>query len=297
MVGRRLTQMLRDKGYEVIWLSRERHVRAEIPRYKWDYRIGEIDEEAVERADAVVHLAGANIGDERWSESRKKTIVESRVQTARLLFDTLQKQNKKIDAWVSASAVGYYGIEPDERVFTEDDHVEAPDFLASTCRKWEATALDFHRSSGTRTVVVRTGFVVSQNSEAYQKLAFPTRLGLGSPIGSGRQYMSWVHLDDLCGIYLQAIEDTALNGIYNAVAPEFITNTDFMRALARSLKRPFFMPKVPKFVMRMVMGEAADMILYGNRISGEKILNAGYQFKFERARDVFAGLHKDVHKE
>lgn len=289
MVGRRLTQMLRDKGYEVIWLSRERHVRAEIPRYKWDYRTGEIDEEAVMRADSIVHLAGANIGDERWSESRKKTIVESRVQTAQLLIDTIKKKNKKIDVWVSASAVGYYGTKPDENIFTEDDVVEASDFLASTCRKWEETALSFHQSSGTRTVVVRTGFVLSEDSEAYKKLAFPARLGLGSPIGSGRQYLSWVHLDDLCGIYLKAIEDTAMNGIYNAVAPEFITNADFMRMLARVLKRPFFMPKVPQFVMRMVMGEAADMILYGNRISAEKILDAGYGFEFVTAKDAFAG--------
>lgn len=295
LIGRKLTRLLKEKGYEVIWLSRERYVKGETPRYRWDYRTGEIDEEAIDRADIVVHLAGANIGDERWSKNRKKTIVESRTQTARLLLDTIKKKNKKLQCFISASAIGYYGASVSDRVFTEEDMPDAADFLASTCRQWEeAVALPAQEASGIRTVIIRTGFVISKNSDAFKKMVFPTKLGLGSPIGSGRQYMSWIHIDDLCAIYLRAIEDGGMSGIYNAVAPEYINNADFMHRLARTLKRPFFMPNVPGFVMRLVMGEAADLVLGGSRISSDKIRNADFEFKYKTAKQALRASVKAI---
>lgn len=294
LVGRKLTRLLKERGYEVIWLSRERYVKGEIPRYRWDYRSGEIDGEAVDRADFIVHLAGASVGDERWTKYRKETIVNSRVQTAKLLFDTIKRRNKKLEAFISASAVGYYGNKITENIFTEDDTPDEPDFLASTCRKWEAATLPFQEEPGVRTVIIRTGFVISKNSDAFKKMVFPIRLGLGSPIGSGWQYMSWIHIDDLCGIYLKAVEDAAMNGVFNAVAPEYINNADFMDRLARVLKRPFFMPHVPRFVMRLVMGEAADLILGGSRISSEKIRDAGFEFKYRTAKQALRASVKAI---
>ena len=284
LVGRRLTQLLKEKGYEVIWLSRDRHVRGETPRYRWDYRIGEIDTEAIDRADIIVHLAGAGVGDRRWSVARKNTIVNSRVLTAKLLFDTIKERGKKIEAFISASAIGYYGNKTTDRIFTEEDILNEPDFLATTCRQWEEAAQPFEEVLDIRTVIVRTGFVISKNSEALKKMVIPTKMGLGSPIGSGRQYMSWIQLNDLCGIYLKAIEDESMRGIYNAVAPEYISNRSFMRRLARTLRRPFFMPNIPSFVMKLVMGESAGLILGGSRISSDKVVAAGYDFKYKSTK-------------
>ena len=284
MVGRRLTQLLKEKGYEVIWQSRDRYLKGETPRYCWDYRQGKMDEESIDRADIIVHLAGANVGDGRWTDHRKQTIINSRVQTAQVLFNTVKKRNKKLDAFISASAIGYYGNTITNNIYTEADEVNAPDFLATTCRQWEAAAQPFSDELGIRTVIVRTGFVISRESDALKMMMIPTKMGFGSPIGSGRQYMSWIHIDDLCGIYIKAIEDATMNGVYNAVAPEIIRNRPFMRRLAHVLRRPFFMPNVPSFVMKWVMGEAAGLVLGGSRISGDKIVEAGYRFKYKTVK-------------
>lgn len=294
LVGRKLTQLLKEKGYEVIWLSRERYVKGEIARYKWNYKSGDIDEEAIERADYIVHLAGANVGDGRWSKERKEIIVESRTETAKLLFETVKKKNKKLKAFITASAIGYYGNNITDNTFTEADRLEEPDFLAYTCRKWEESAQPFREELGIRTVAIRTGFVVSENSDAFKKMLLPTKLGIGSPLGSGRQYISWVHLDDLCNIYFKAVEDDTMEGAYNAVAPEYITNSSFMRRLAKTFKRPYCMPKVPGFVIKLMMGEAAGVVLGGSRISAEKILGAGYQFKYKTAKQALRATVDDI---
>lgn len=280
MVGRRLTKLLKKKGYEVIWYSRERYVKGKIPRYKWDYRNGYIDEEALEQADYIVHLAGANLGDDPWTKHRKKTIVESRVKTTNLLVDTLRVIENVPEAFITASAVGYYGLDISDKIYTEEDILSGTDFLSTTCQQWESAADRFADEIGVRTVKIRTAFVISRKSEALRKMMLPTRFGLGSPLGKGKQYFSWVHIDDLCNIYLKAIEDVEMKGVYNAVAPDYTTNARFMHRLARAMRRPFFMPRVPSFVLRMVMGEAADMVLGGSRISSEKIQQAGFQFEY-----------------
>lgn len=296
LVGRKLSKMLIAKDYRVIWLSRERHVKGEIPRYRWDYRNGEIDEEAILRADIIVHLAGKNIGDDKWNKHTKKTIVESRVKSADLIFQTLKKKNKKIDAFISASAVGYYGAKVSDRIYTEEDDLNGDDFLSRTCREWEAAADKFNDELKIRTVKLRSGFVVSKNSDAFKKMVLPTRLGLGSPLGKGNQYMSWIHVNDLCRIYIKAIEDATMSGVYNAVAPEYITNENFMYRLARALKRPFFMPNVPAIFMRLIMGEAAEMILGGSRISAEKIEKTGFSFEYRKAKKALKSVIKSINE-
>lgn len=280
MVGRTLSQLLIEKGYRVIWLSRERYVKAKIPRYRWDYRKGEIDSEAVEQADMIIHLAGSNLGDGSWTRLKKQKIVESRVQTAKLLFETAKKANKKPEVFISASAVGFYGQETGEKIFTEEDNPSHSDFLSRTCWKWEAEAFRFKEELGVRTVALRTAFIISKESEAFGKMVLPTRFGLGAPLGSGKQYLSWIHIEDLCHLYLKAVEDSSMQGVYNAVAPEFTTNARFMKTLAREMKRPFFMPPIPAFLLRLVMGQATDMILYGSRVSSQKVQDAGYEFVY-----------------
>ncbi|WP_436416780.1 TIGR01777 family oxidoreductase [Petrimonas sp.] len=294
LVGRKLSRLLIEKGYKVIWLSRERYVKAEIPRYRWDYRRNEIDKEAVEQADVIIHLAGSNLGEDSWTRQKKQSIVESRVQTAQLLLDTLKSMDKKLDAFISASAIGFYGVKTTDKIFTEKDASVESDFLSRTCRKWEDAAFRFQQELDVRTVALRTAFVISKNSDAFRKMVLPTRFGLGAPIGSGNQYMSWIHIEDLCQLYLKAIEDTSMQGAYNAVAPEFINNADFMHALAKVMRRPFFMPHVPAFFMRLIMGEAADMILGGSRISAQKIQDAGYEFQYDTSEKAFKASLKAI---
>lgn len=294
MVGKKLSELLLEKGYKVIWLSRERYLKAEIPRYRWNYLKNEIDKDAVEQADVIIHLSGSNLGEESWTKKKKKKIVESRVNTAKLLLETVKLTDKKPEAFISASAVGFYGTEIGERIFIEDDNPARSDFLSSTCRKWEAAAGMFQEEMGIRTVVMRTAFVISNDSEGFKKMMLPTRFGLGAPLGSGRQYLSWIHIDDLCRLYIRAVEDASMKGVYNAVAPEFTTNAQFMKTLSKVMKRPFFLPRVPSFLLRMFMGEASMMILYGSRISSEKVRAAGYEFLYPAAREaISAALEND----
>lgn len=294
LVGRRLTEMLMERGYRVLWLSRERNLQSDPPRYRWDYRNGTIDREAVEQADVIIHLAGANLGEGRWSEARKEEIVASRVDTAALLFDMLQESDHRIEAFISASAIGYYGSAVIDKVFTEEEQPIEQDFLSDTCHQWEEAAFRFNTLPEVRTVALRTGFVVDRDSDAFRKMVLPTRLGVGSPLGSGRQYLSWIHLEDLCRLYIRAIEEPTMEGVYNAVAPEQITNAGFMRTLAKEMRRPFFFPAVPAFVMRLVMGEAADLVLGGSSISAQKILDSGFRFRYEHADQAIRASLRDA---
>jgi hypothetical protein len=286
MVGRRLSKMLIEKGYDVIWLSREKHVKAEIPRYKWNLLAGEIDTEALEEADVIVHLAGVNIAEGRWTEARKRMIVGSRVRSAHLLLDKLKEMDTKMDAFISASAVGYYGANTTDKIYTEEDEHDETDFLGATCYNWEEQAKQFTTDLGIRSVSIRTGVVLSKESELIKKAVLPTKFWLGAPLGKGTQYMNWIHIDDLCEIYIKAIEDETMTGAYNAVAPEDTTNADFMRTIASVLKKPMFFPRVPEFVFRLFLGESSQIILEGSRISSKKIQDAGFEFKYKTLQDA-----------
>lgn len=280
MIGRALSALLVEEGYNVIWLSRERYVKAKIPRYRWDYRKGEIDAEAVSRADAIIHLSGSNVGEGAWTKQKKQKIIDSRVKTARLLFDTVESLEKRPRVFISASAVGYYGCKTCDEIFTESSPCDESDFLGQTACRWEAEARRFADELGIRSVVLRTGFVLSENSEGLKKMMFPIRFGLGAPLGKGSQYFSWVHILDLCRMYQKALEDTSVSGVYNAVGPEYITNAYFMKTLARVMKRPFLLPGVPAFFLRLLLGEAAGVVVEGSRVSPQKIMASGFEFEY-----------------
>ncbi|HHW81222.1 MAG TPA: TIGR01777 family protein [Bacteroidales bacterium] len=285
MIGRRLTKLLKRKGYNVIWLSRQRDINANIPRYGWNILKGQIDEEALEKADVIVHLAGVGIADSKWTDARKRMIIESRVRSAKLILEKLQEMDTKVDAFISASAVGYYGSETTDKIFVEDDK-PANDFLGKVCQKWEEQAELFTTELGIRSVSIRTGVVLSENSDLIKKAVLPTKFWLGAPLGKGSQYMPWIDIDDLCEIYVKAIEDETMTGAYNAVAPEYTTNAEFMKAVASVLKKPMFLPPVPEFVFKMYLGEASQIILEGSRISSQKIQDAGYDFKYNTLKDA-----------
>ena len=290
MIGRRLSDLLIKKGYDVIWLSREKHIKAEIPRYKWDLLKGEVDKEALEEADVIVHLAGVGIAEGRWTEARKRMIVGSRVRSAHILLDKLKELDTKIDAFISASAVGYYGATTTDKVYTEEDKHDENDFLGVTCYNWEEQAKQFTTDLGIRSVSIRTGVVISKESELIKKAVLPTKFWLGAPLGKGNQYMNWIHLDDLCRIYIKAIEDETMHGAYNAVAPEYTTNAEFMKGIASVLRKPMFFPRVPEFVFKWLLGESAQIILEGSRISSKKILKTGFRFRYKRLIDALKDI-------
>ncbi|TVR69515.1 MAG: TIGR01777 family protein, partial [Marinilabiliales bacterium] len=246
LIGTHLSRKLKEKGYETAILSRKKTGDPDAETYLWDPDNNEIEKGAIEKADYIVHLAGANISDKRWTSKRKQEIVDSRVETAELLFSKVAGSKTRPKAFISASAVNYYGTLTSDKIFNEDDP-PSTDFLGETCKKWEQAAGRFN-DLGVRTVIVRTGVVISPKGGALKKMALPVKLGLGAPIGSGKQYFPWIHLDDLCGIYIKAIEDAQMQGAYNAVAPGHITNREVMKTLADAYNRPFWAPNVPAFV-------------------------------------------------
>lgn len=290
MIGRRLSELLIEKGYDVIWLSRERYIKADIPRYRWNLLTGEVDEDALEEADVIVHLAGVGIAEGKWTEARKRMIVGSRVRSAHILLDKLKSMNTKVDAFISASAVGYYGSVTTDKIFSEEDEYDATDFLGVTCHNWEEQANQFTTDLDVRSVSIRTGVVLSKTSELIKKAVLPTRFWLGAPLGKGTQYMNWIHIDDLCQIYIKAIEDETMQGAYNAVAPEDTTNAQFMKTIANLLRKPMFIPCVPEFVFKLLLGEASQIILEGSRISSQKIQDAGFEFKYNTLRKALKDI-------
>lgn len=278
LVGRHLCRKLKEKGYSIALLSRTRQHHSDIPTYAWNLDNNEIEKEAIKTADYVIHLAGANIGDKRWTNKRRQLIIDSRVKTGELIFDKTKESNIKLKAFISASAIGYYGAITSDKIFCETDP-PSNGFLGETCLQWEQSA-DRFRELGIRTVKIRTGVVLTKQGGALAKMITPVIMGIGSAIGNGKQYLPWIHIDDLCGIYIKAIEDTQMNGVYNAVAPDHKTNRDFIRILASVLKKPFWFPDVPAIAMKIMFGKMSGILLKGSRVSSDKINAAGYNFLF-----------------
>jgi uncharacterized protein (TIGR01777 family) len=274
LVGRHLAEKLKDKGYCVTVLSRAS---------------GSVTEKAaIETADCIIHLAGANIGDKRWTKKRRQLIIDSRVKTGQLIFDKIKENKNRLKAFISASAIGYYGTITTDTIFSETDQPSG-DFLGETCRQWEQSADSFEKF-GIRIVKIRTAVVLTKQGGALARMIKPVKFGIGSAIGSGKQFMPWIHLDDLCGIYIKAIEDTKMNGAYNAVAPDHKTNRDFIETLARVLKKPFWFPNVPALLLKLIFGKMSDILLHGSRVSSDKIIQAGYRFKFTNLESALEDL-------
>lgn len=290
LVGRHLCMKLEEKGYKVAILSRIKASASDTLTYTWDLNKWEIEKEAIETADYIIHLAGANIGDKKWTAERQQLIIDSRTQTGQLFFDKVKESNKKPKAFISASAIGYYGAVTSDKIFKEADP-PAKDFLGNTCYLWEHATERFN-GLGIRTVKIRTGVVLAKEGRALAKMIIPIKLGLGSALGNGRQYLPWIHIDDLCGIYIKAIEDIQMQGAYNAVAPDCKTNKDFTKTLAHVLNKAFWLPNVPAIVMKIMFGKMSEMLLKGSKISSGKIQTAGYTFLFPCLENALTDLLK-----
>jgi hypothetical protein len=279
LIGRYLSSMLLERGFRVAHLSRKQDQFGRVRVHRWDPEKGILDPVALSGVDCIVHLAGANIGEKRWTKARKEEILNSRVNSARLLHRIVTENKLNIRSFISASAIGYYGSSTSVHIYKEEDG-PANDFLGTTCRLWEESA-DLFSSSGIRTVRIRTGVVMEKSDSALAKMLVPARFGIFPVLGGGRQYMPWIHISDLCRIYLKAIEDEQFTGAYNAVAPGHITQREFIRALAEAMRKRGFHPPVPGFLLRAALGPMSDVVLKGSRVSAEKIMKTGFRFEYE----------------
>jgi uncharacterized protein (TIGR01777 family) len=278
LIGKKLSKKLTDRGYDVAILSRARSKEEQLLTYIWDINKYEIEKEAIATADFIIHLSGSGIGEKRWTAKRKQEIIDSRVKSGHLIFDEIKKQNKNLKAFISASAIGYYGTATSNKIFYETDPA-GDDFLGRTCREWEQV-VDGFKNMGIRTVRIRTGVVLTKRGGALSKIIIPIKAGIGSAIGTGKQYIPWIHIEDLCGIYIKAIEDTQMNEAYNAVAPEHLTNKEFTKILATILKKHLWFPNIPAVVMKILFGEMSEILLQGSRVSAKKIQTTGFRFRF-----------------
>jgi uncharacterized protein len=290
LVGKYLTSALLSKGYKVSHLSRMAHESGKVRVSIWDPDKSMIDPQIFEGVDIIIHLAGANLGEKRWTKKRKKEIVTSRVDSSRLLYNVINDNNIPIKAYISASATGYYGSVTTDKIFKEED-TPASDFLGTTCKMWEESA-DLFGNSGIRTVKIRTAVVLEKSDSALSKLMKPARFGFLVNIGNGCQYMPWIHITDLCNIYLKAIADTEMNGAYNAVSPQHVTGREFIQTLATVMKKHVFPVQVPAFVLKLALGEMSDLIIKGSRVSSDKIINSGYSFIFSNLQDALSDVIK-----
>lgn len=271
LVGSRLTEMLEQKNHEVLILSRKPKAKNE---FEWDVSNNFIDIKAFEKIDYIIHLAGAGIADEKWTEKRKNVIIDSRLKTANLLFKKVNELQIKLKGFISASGIGYYGAVTSSIVFEEKDDA-GQDFLGEVCVKWEDAAHQF-TSLQIPVTILRTGIVLSKKGGALEKMKTPVI----SALGSGNQYLPWIHIDDLCEIYIDAVEGK-LEGVYNAVAPEHHTSNTFSKQLAQSISRPFIPINVPAFGLKLLFGNMSKILLEGSRISSKKIEKSGFSFRFK----------------
>ena len=283
MVGEAVTTHLINKGYHVIVLTRQLPKKATTTQLEfalWNVKTQTIDATAVRKADHIIHLAGAGVVDKKWTDSYKREIEISRTESSKLIVNTLKNNANKVKTVVSASAIGWYGEDTiNGKAFTETDE-PAKSFLGKTCKLWEES-IEPVTLLNKRLVKLRTGIVLGKKGGALAEFKKPINVGVAGILGDGKQMVSWIHIDDLCRMYISAIENEKLSGSYNAVAPIPVTNEVLTLELAKVMKGKFFVPvHVPKFVLKIMMGERSVEILKSTTVNCAKIILTGFKFLY-----------------
>ena len=290
MIGQRLTQLLLAKGYQVAYLSREQQSIPNVKIYRWNIEKKFLEEGALREVDYIVHLAGAGIADQRWSSKRKQEIIKSRTQSIELIARRLQEQPYNVKACVSASGIGFYGVDTGDTRVSEQS-VSGSDFVAHVTRHWEKS-VELIDTMGIRTVKLRTGIVLSTEGGALPKMALPVQWGVGAPLASGKQWISGIHINDLCRLYIEAMENPQWHGIYNAVASTPVTNETFTRQVAEVLHRPLWLPNIPSVVLKTLFGEMSSLVIGGNYVINQRIkAETNFIFQFNDLKIALLNLY------
>ncbi len=287
-IGRRLTKILMTSGYEVIHLSRRENTSGEVKALQWDINRGFLADKALDGVDCIVHLAGAGVADKRWSANYKKEILNSRTKSTALLYEALKSRQHQVKSFVSASAIGIYPNDNRDQAYVESDK-PGNWFLADVTRAWE-DEVDKISSLGIRVAKLRIGIVLSEHGGALEKMVTPIKFGVGAALGDGGQYLSWIHWDDLANMFAFVIENEELHGAYNAVGPVANTNKEITKAIASTLNKVYFLPNIPGFLLKIILGDMATMVLGGAKVSSQKIENAGFKFKYRELKEALKDL-------
>ncbi len=290
VIGRRLVNHLIRHGDVVTVVSRQRFRPATLPGKiyfaRWDGKTAEGWCQYIEKVDAVVNLAGAGLADARWSDERKKVLTDSRVNAGKAVAEAIEVAKNKPKTLIQVSAVGYYGAQKDD-IITESSNAGG-DFLATLCQQWEASSQAVE-DMGVRRVIIRTGVVFDMKGGALPRMVLPFRLFAGGPVGSGRQWLSWIHYRDAVNAIRFLLDNESATGSVNLSAPNPLTNRDFARTLGKVMKRPALMP-VPSFVLKIFFGEMSTVLLDGQRVMPERLGELGYQFEFPEAKEALADI-------
>lgn len=300
MIGRALTKELVKLNYDVIILTRDKKnlkYSDNVSYAEWDVNKGTIDHEAIVKANYVVHLAGANVAERRWTAQRKKEIVDSRVKSGELIVKALSQYPNRVKAVVSSSAIGWYG--PDAKIPSRKPFMEADpshgDFLGSTCKRWEE-AIEPVTDLDKRLVIFRTGIVLSNDGGAFVQFLRPLKFGAATVMGSGKQMVSWIHIDDLVRLYVEAIENQNWAGRYNAVAPNPVNNKQLIKTIAKHSGRKHLTFHIPKFILKTILGEMSIEVLKSTTVSSRKVESMGYRFVFPDIESAVKNLLNPDHQ-
>ena len=291
LVGQELVQLLLKNGHVVHYLSTSKNKIVTKETYKgfyWNPKTAEIDASSLTNVEAIVHLAGATVSN-KWTKAYKQEIIESRVLSTRLLFETLQKNKNQVKQIVSASAIGIY---PDSltNIYHETDLAIDASFLGNVVKQWENEVSQFEKLP-IEVAKIRIGLVLAKDGGALQEMVKPIKFGVGAAFGSGQQYQSWIHLHDLAAIFSHVIENNR-SGVYNGVSPYPVTNEVLTQAIAKTLEKPLFLPNIPKFVMKILLGEMHILLFSSQHVSCRKLLDENFQFKFASLDKALCDLLK-----
>ncbi|MFP5078974.1 TIGR01777 family oxidoreductase [Pedobacter sp. JCM 36344] len=288
MIGKKLIAGLLSRGHDLSILTRKPIKIKDVKVFLWNVEKGEIDKSCLEGVQTIVHLAGAGIAEQKWTKERKKQIIDSRVASTELLYKTISETASTVKNFISSSASGYYGDRDDEILLESNTPGEG--FLAECCTLWE-DAVDAGKDLNLRIVKFRTGFVLDKSGGGLPSLARPIRLFAGAALGTGKQWVPWIHLDDIAAMYMSAIDDDSYEGAYNGCAPHPVTNEMLTKAVAKKLKRPVWPINVPEKVLEMILGKMSIIVTSSTNLSAQKILDKGFKFKFVYLADALDEIY------
>jgi len=286
LLAKNLADILANK-YSVRFLSRNAKNKNE---FRWDIDKNYIDPKAFEGVKHIIHLAGASVADKPWTKKRKVEIIKSRVESAVLIKTELVKQGILINTFISASAVGFYGTATTKKIYTEKSS-KGNDFLSEVCSKWESVVESFKKDKITdRLTIIRIGVILAKNGGALEKIIQPIKYGFGAAVGEGSQWMPWIHIFDLSNMILFLLENKNTNGVFNGVAPNHVTNKELTLKIAKFLEKKIWLPNIPEFVIKLMFGKRALILLKGSRVSSEKIMKSGFTYRFETIEKALKNL-------